>query len=176
MYVIKYIKYGSEEYARTLKLRNDVMRKPLGRSIYDEDHSCEENQIIIGAFESNSFFKNLLIGCGVLSCHGQNTWVVEYICVDSALQKKGVGSALMQCLEKLARDRGATKLCLDARLGAVDFYQRFGFVPKGEVFEKSFAPGGHIYMEKHIEALPAEVHQHDHNCGCGCGGHHHDHH
>ena len=174
MYVVKYIKYGSDEDQETLKLRNEVMRKPLGRSIYDEDFSCEANQIIIGAFETNSMFSNLLIGCGVLSYQGDNTWMVEYLCVDSVLQKKGVGSALMQCMEKIAMDRGATKMTLDARLAAVDFYQRFGYVQKGEIFHKEIAPGGHIVMEKELHPMPKEHgHEHGEGCGCGCG---HDHH
>jgi len=178
MYVVKYIKYGSEEYKETLKLRNDVMRKPLGRSIYDEDLSVEQRQIIIGAFETNSLFTNLLIGCGVLSYRGNNHWMVEYLCVDSVLQKKGVGSALLQCLEKIARDRGDTVIGLDSRLAAVDFYQRFGYLPKGEVFHKEIAPGGHIYMEKPIFQLPKEEKEHSHGCSCGHDhhGHHHHHH
>ena len=173
MYVVKYIKYGSEEYNKTLELRNEVMRKPLGRNIYDEDFSCEENQIIIGAFETNSIFTNLLIGCGVLSYQGDNTWMVEYLCVDSVLQKKGVGSALMQCMEKIAMDRGATKMTLDARVSAIDFYQRFGYIPQGEVFHKEIAPGGHIVMEKELHSIPKEEKS---KAGCSCGhDHHHGH-
>jgi len=178
MYVVKFIKYGSDEYNETVKLRDEVMRKPLGRSIYDEDFSCEKNQIVIGAFETNSMFSNLLIGCGVLSYKGGNRWMVEYLCVDTVLQKKGVGTALMQCLEKIARDRGATVLCLDARLKAIDFYQRLGFMQQGEIFHKEIAPGGHVYMEKHLAPIPKEVHEHSHGCFCGHDhhhGHHHEH-
>lgn len=176
MYVVKYIRYGSEEYKQTLKLRDEVMRKPLGRSIYDEDTSCEENQIVIGAFETNSMVTNLLIGCGVLSYKGDNTWMVEYLCVDTVLQKKGVGSALMKCLEKIARDRGAEILSLDSRIGAIDFYQRFGFIQKGEIFHKEIAPGGHVYMEKQLMPIPKETHAHSHGCSCGHDHNHHHHH
>ena len=178
MYVVKYIKYGSEEYQRTLKLRNEVMRKPLGKDISDEDFSCEANQIIIGAFETNTMVKDLLIGIGILSYKGDNRWFVEYVCVDTVLQKKGVGSALVQCLEKIARDRGATVLGLDSRLATIDFYQRFGFMQKGEIFYKDIAPVGHVYMEKELLPIPKEVKEHSHGCSCGCGGdhHHHEHH
>ena len=177
MYVIKYIKYGSQEYQKTLELRNEVMRKPLGKNIYDEDFSCEENQIIVGAFETNSIFSNLLIGCGVLNNLGQNTWMIEYVCIDSVLQRKGVGTALVQCMEKIAMDRGAKRMVLDARIKTIDFYQRFGYMPKGEIFEKSFAPGGHVFMEKELVALPKELtHSHGEGCSCGCGhNHHHQH-
>lgn len=171
MYIIKYIKYGSEEYNQTLKLRNDVMRKPLGRNIFDEDFSCEENQTIIGAFETNTMVSNLLIGCAVLSKKTDGNYMVEYICVDTALQKKGVGTALMQCLEKIAADNGANILCLDARIKALGFYKKLGFETKGKIFNKEIAPGGHIYMEKPL--LPKSEHHHNHiSCGsCGCGHH-----
>ena len=177
MYVVKYIKYGSPEYQKTLELRNEVMRKPFGGNIFEEDNTGEENQIIIGAFETNSIFSNLLIGCGFLSNKGQDTWMVEYLCVDSVLQKKGVGTALMQCMEKIAMDRGAKRMVLDARVKTIDFYQRFGYMPKGEVFEKAIAPGGHIFMEKELVALPEELtHSHGEGCSCGCGHDHHHHH
>lgn len=37
MRAIKEILYGTEEYAKTLALRNKVMRIPLGLNIYEED-------------------------------------------------------------------------------------------------------------------------------------------
>ena len=38
---IKEIAYATEEYAKTLALRNKVMRIPLGLNIYEEDFSSE---------------------------------------------------------------------------------------------------------------------------------------
>ena len=170
MYVVKYIKYGSEEYQKVLKMRDEVIFKPLGRSVSDKDLSCGQSHIIIGAFESNSMFTNLLIGCGAIAAEDADTFSVQYVCVDKVLQKKGVGSALMQCLEKIACDRGAKKLVLDAGVSAVDFCQRFGYIPTGDVFEKADGTGAHIKMEKHILLMPKQ--EHHHHDGCGCGHHH----
>ena len=45
-----------------------------------------------------------------------------------------------------------------------------------EVFEKAIAPGGHIFMEKELVALPKELtHSHGEGCSCGCGHDHHHH-
>jgi ribosomal protein S18 acetylase RimI-like enzyme len=40
---------------------------------------------------------------------------------------KGVGSALMQYFEKIAKQEGASKMVLDARDYAVKFYEKNGY-------------------------------------------------
>ena len=47
---IKFIQYWTKDYQDTLKLRNKVMRIPLGLDIYKEDLSFEKKSIIIGFF------------------------------------------------------------------------------------------------------------------------------
>ena len=46
MRAIKEILYGTEEYAKTLALRNKVMRIPLGLNIYEEDCSSEQDALM----------------------------------------------------------------------------------------------------------------------------------
>lgn len=41
MYEIREIDYFSEEYQMTLELRNEVMRKPIGLNIYEQDFTHE---------------------------------------------------------------------------------------------------------------------------------------
>lgn len=62
---IKEIAYATEEYAKTLALRNKVMRIPLGLSIYDEDFSSEQEALMVGMFEGEN-----LLGVGVMSNNG----------------------------------------------------------------------------------------------------------
>ena len=96
-------------------MRDEVIFKPFGQSVSGMDLSCEQNHIIIGAFESNSMFTNLLIGCGAIAAEDAETFRVQYVCVDKVLQRKGVGSALMQCMENRLRPRrkktGAGRRC-----------------------------------------------------------------
>lgn len=47
---------------------------------------------------------------------------------------QGVGSALVETLVELARDRGETRLVLGAQLQAIPFYERHGFVAEGGIF------------------------------------------
>lgn len=67
MRAIKEILYGTEEYAKTLALRNKVMRIPLGLNIYEEDFSSEQDALMVGMFESEN-----LLGVGVMSNHGSD--------------------------------------------------------------------------------------------------------
>jgi predicted GNAT family N-acyltransferase len=47
---------------------------------------------------------------------------------------RGVGSALLDALLRLARDRGIARVRLNAQSGAVAFYRRHGFAAEGEEF------------------------------------------
>ena len=85
MCVLKTIEYGSQQYVATLKLRDKVMRKPLGKSIYDEDFSWEKDAEIVGAFDGEQ-----LLGVGVMTNKDKN-FKLEYLCVDSEIQSKGIG-------------------------------------------------------------------------------------
>ena len=46
----KIIAYGSEDYDQALALRDRLLRKPLGLSLYDEDLSDEKNNYHLGIF------------------------------------------------------------------------------------------------------------------------------
>ena len=51
--VLNINEYGTNEYNKSLELRNKVMRKPLGFNLYDEDLSNEKDAVMIGAFEND---------------------------------------------------------------------------------------------------------------------------
>jgi hypothetical protein len=48
---IRRIVGGSAEYEMELKLRDQVLREPLGMSLFDEDLSGESADIHLGAFD-----------------------------------------------------------------------------------------------------------------------------
>jgi len=47
---------------------------------------------------------------------------------------RGVGSAVLSKLMELARERGVREVSLSGQLHAIPFYERFGFVARGDVF------------------------------------------
>lgn len=142
---IKTIQYGTTEYSATLALRNKVMRIPLGLDIYKEDFSCEKNAIIIGMFDDDK-----LLGVGIMS-HNGTDYKVEYLCIGTSIQSCGIGGSLLEQLECIAKQQGATKIYMDARVSAKSFYLRHGYQPIGDVFLLDYAPVEHIIMEKHFK-------------------------
>jgi predicted GNAT family N-acyltransferase len=53
---------------------------------------------------------------------------------------RGVGSALLEALLRLARDRGIRRVRLNAQSRSVAFYQRHGFIAEGEEFIEAGIP------------------------------------
>lgn len=171
MYIVKYARRGTDDYNQTLKIRNEAIFAPNNSNIEDFDLSCEEQQIVIGAFETNSIYNNLIIGTAVLGWVEENVFKVEYVCADTVLRKKGIGTSLMRCMEKLAADRGAKKLCLDAPVDTIDFFQRFGYMQKGEMFAKAPYTKPCVTMVKPVFSMPKT----ENSSGCSCGHDHHGH-
>ena len=68
-----------------------------------------------------------------LSRHAADECELLLLAVDPAHRRKGLGDALMQRFEKLARSRGANRLLLEMRAGnpAEALYNRHGFVHVG---------------------------------------------
>jgi predicted GNAT family N-acyltransferase len=64
------------------------------------------------------------------------------------LQGKGVGRALIQFAENLARDHGYHKITMHARKNALGFYEKMGYRVKGSEFEEITIP--HYIMEKDL--------------------------
>ena len=53
---------------------------------------------------------------------------------------RGVGQALMARLIEIAEQHGHTRLVLDAQVRAIGFYEPFGFVAEGPVFDDAGIP------------------------------------
>ena len=64
------------------------------------------------------------------------------------LQGKGIGRALMNFAENIARDRGYKIIRMHARNNAVGFYEKVGYKIKGDEFIEITIP--HYVMEKEL--------------------------
>lgn len=53
---------------------------------------------------------------------------------------RGVGGAILRALIARARARGDDEIALSAQVGAIAFYERFGFVAEGPVFDDAGIP------------------------------------
>jgi ribosomal protein S18 acetylase RimI-like enzyme len=140
---LKLIDYGTPEYQQMVQLRNDILRKPLGLTFLPEELETEKDDILIGAFE----FEKML-GCCMLIKTDPETVRLRQMAVSNNLQGKGVGRALMQFAENIARDRGFRRITMHARKTATGFYEKLGYRVNGLEFEEVTLP--HVEMEKNL--------------------------
>ncbi|HEX2628883.1 MAG TPA: GNAT family N-acetyltransferase, partial [Chitinophagaceae bacterium] len=107
---LKIIDHGSVEYQQMVKMRYDILRKPLGLQFTPEELEGEKENILIAAFEDED-----MLGCCMLVEEKSDTARLRQIAVLNDLQGKGIGRALMSFAENIARDRGYRILSMHAR-------------------------------------------------------------
>ena len=140
---LKIIDHGSAQYQQMVKLRDDILRKPLGLSFTKEELEKEKEHLLIGAYEDDK-----MLACCMLVEENQKTVRLRQMAVLNDLQGKGIGKALMIFAENLARDRGYKKITMHARKNAIGFYEKMGYVRVGNEFEEITIP--HYLMEKEL--------------------------
>ncbi|RYY53520.1 MAG: GNAT family N-acetyltransferase [Chitinophagaceae bacterium] len=138
---LKIIDHGSPEYLQMVKLRDDVLRKPLGLVFTPEELDGEKENMLIAAFEEEQ-----ILGCCMLVEEYPDIVRLRQMAVLNDLQGKGVGRALINFAENLARDRGFRAIRMHARINAIGFYEKVGYVVKGDEFTEVTIP--HYLMEK----------------------------
>lgn len=138
---LKIIDHGSPEYHQMVKLRDDMLRKPLGLGFDEKELESEKDNMLIAAFEDDD-----ILGCCMLVEENPTTVRLRQMAVLNNLQGKGIGRALMNFAESLARDRGYKNLSMHARKNAIGFYEKLGYKIKGEEFTEVTIP--HFVMEK----------------------------
>jgi GNAT superfamily N-acetyltransferase len=140
---LKIIDHGTKEYLQMVKLRDDILRKPLGLGFTPAELDEEKDNLLIGAFEDES-----MLGCCMLVEEKPGTVRLRQMAVLNDVQGKGIGRALMQFAENLARDHGYKILTMHARNNATGFYEKMGYRIKGDMFEEVTIP--HYLMEKKL--------------------------
>ncbi len=140
---LKIIDHMSPEYNDMVKLRYAILRKPLGLEFSPEELENEKNDVLICYFDDTT-----LEGCCLLTKSGAHEARLRQMAVISGLQRNGIGKALMQFAENIARDRGYKKICMHARKTAMGFYEKLGYNKTGNEFIEVTLP--HYKMEKEL--------------------------
>lgn len=140
---LKIIDYGTPEYQQMIKMREDILRKPLGLNFDEKELESERNNLLIAAFDDDK-----MLGCCMLVPENENIVRLRQMAVLNDLQGKGIGRALMLFAENLARDRGFNKISMHARKNATGFYEKVGYKVVGDEFIEVTIP--HYNMEKEL--------------------------
>jgi ribosomal protein S18 acetylase RimI-like enzyme len=143
--IIHKVKHGSPEQIATVELRDQVMRKPLGLSLSPEDLASEAKCHHIACYRGSK-----LAGCLVLQPGANGDVQMKQVAVVPDLQRQGIGRAMVDYSENLARTVGYRRMILHARESAVAFYEKYGYVKIGDRFLQVTLP--HWEMVKDLEA------------------------
>jgi len=139
------ITFGSDDYRNECELRHEVLRAPLGLSLYDEDLSREQQQMHFGLFEQN----NHLVACVIAVAISSTEAKIRQMAVDREHQGKGHGRNIINSLEEHLAQQGYRHLSMHARVTAIGFYEKLGYARAGDEFKEVGIP--HVQMEKAIQ-------------------------
>lgn len=140
---LKIIDYGTPEYRQMIKMREDILRKPLGLILSQEEIEKEKDNLFIGAFEDEQ-----MLGCCMIVELAPKKARLRQMAVLNNLQGKGIGRALIQFAENIARDHGYKVMSMHARKPTVPFFEKMGYKVKSGEFIEITIP--HFEMEKDL--------------------------
>jgi len=113
----------------THRLRRDVMYP--GKKIFEMEMDEDNDGIHFGAFRDNKLV-------GVVSLFQTGTdFQFRKLAVDPTIQKTGIGSSLLKQITVYAKENSGNRLWCNARLTAIGFYLKAGFIETGKFYSKN---------------------------------------
>jgi predicted GNAT family N-acyltransferase len=137
------MKWQSEYYDAEIRLRDEVLRKPLGLKFTDDQLFSESDELRFGVIEQET-----LIAVVLAQPLSGASIKLRQMAVARHQQRKGVGRFLMQNVEWTLVERGFRQIELNAREVAQAFYDSLGYVIEGERFVEVGIP--HFRMVKDL--------------------------
>lgn len=141
--VMKKIEYGTEEYEKSIVIRNHAFRIPWGLDIRDEDLTGDADMDMYGGYLDGE-----MIATVFLTEDDPKTARVKSVAILEEHRVKGLGTYLMNFVEDIARERGYTKVHLMGRVSVEGFYHKLGYKTLSDPFDYHTIP--HINMEKQL--------------------------
>jgi len=126
------IEFASPQFDVALRLRDLVLRQPLGMVFYEEDIATEYDSMHLGCYTNT----DLLVGVLILKPYKKQTLKMRQVAVHPNIQGNGVGTLLVNAAEILAKRKGYNQIVLHARETAIKFYQNLGYQIVGDSFKE----------------------------------------
>jgi predicted GNAT family N-acyltransferase len=134
---------NKQQFNDALKVRREVF--------IDEQQVPEEEEIdqyedicthVVVYDEANP------VAAGRLREYDQGVGKMERICVLSSYRGKGLGKIVMDKLEEISKEKGYSKLKLNAQTHAEGFYSKIGYETVSDIFMDAGIP--HVTMVKNM--------------------------
>ena len=134
-----------DEIEKYFNLRYEILRKPWNQPFSSTRDEWEDQSIHVLMLDEN----NEAIACGRLQLNSKEEGQIRSMAVRTDLQGKGLGKKIMDYIEAKANDMHLKTIILDARINAVEFYERCGYKVIGESY-LLFGVIPHFKMEKKL--------------------------
>jgi predicted GNAT family N-acyltransferase len=139
---IRQISLDDRHYSQVNDLREEVLRRPIGLSLKNEDLSGDAKDIILGAMLGNK-----VVGCLMIHpTEAEHKVKIRQMAIAGEWQGKGLGRMLMMEAEKQSWQNNKTHIILHARVTAQPFYEKLDYKTISNVFTEVGIP--HVVMEK----------------------------
>ena len=126
------IEHKSKLYDQELALRDALLRRPLGLAISETDVIEDADQLHFGSVVDAT--PPELVACVVSVDLGNQRAKIRQMAVAETHQRQGIGTQLMKQAELRLQELGFRAIELNARVPAIEFYQRLGYIPVGDRF------------------------------------------
>ena len=117
------------EFKNYFHLRWRILRKP-----WNQPEGSERDKNDTHCYHVIAMENNIIYGVARLEFSSEKTAQLRYMAVDDSSQKKGIGRKITQHMEAYAKRHNATELFLNAREGALGFYEKMHY----KITEKSY--------------------------------------
>lgn len=142
--VVSRIDINDAKYPQVYNLREEVLRKPIGLSLKDENLSADALNAIFIAEHNDE-----VIGCVMLYPIADEEKIkLRQMAVYDKWQGRGIGKILVDAAETYAKDQGYSAIILHARKVSEGFYKKLGYDTTSSEFTEVGIP--HVVMEKDV--------------------------
>ena len=126
-------------------LRWSILREPWGQQIGTEIDEFEDNAYHIMGINSNK----KVLAVGRIHNISNNSAQIRYMAVLEKYEKSGFGTKILNSLETYAVNNSISRIVLNSRESAIDFYIKNGYKKIKQV-NTLFNEINHWFMEKEI--------------------------
>ena len=136
------ISYSTKEWKEAVKLREAILRKPIGSKFTGKELEEEENMVQVVGFQK----RKIVASAVLVPLHPYLK--IQRVVVQGNLRNANIGSRMMAFCELYAGKEGFQGIFCHARQSAIRFYIKNGYSEEGDHFEEDGVP--HMKMVKSL--------------------------
>ena len=150
-YSIVIVEYASALYDAVVRLRQEVLRSPLGMTFTRDDLSRDKDGITFAMVDTTNPMN--VLACIQLFVPDASTASppsikIRQMAVSPNQQGQGLGQRMMWFAENWAVQNNHNRITLNARVTAAEFYKKLGYTITSHEFFEVGIP--HVVMEKKL--------------------------